>query len=195
MKIKIILAIWHEGLRGLIESVIHLDPRLLVVKSTDSAVDAWSYLQQNPTIDVLINDMVLSDRNGFGLTKAVKENFPLVSVLNFSLCYSSDYFTTAFAFGADGVVDAGELNQCLIPAIHSVNRGLHYWSFDKLEAIADQNVIQYLDPAEWTFDEQSMYKKLCKGYTLVDIADQYNWTMKDTFERYDRIYEKIYALD
>src|SRR3954469_19500288 len=93
----------------------------------------------NNTADVILMDIELPDMNGIDLCKEIKMKYPGVMVLGLSTFNQGSYVTRMMENGASGYVVKNADKKELMEAIHEVNKGHTYLSFEAGQAMRKES--------------------------------------------------------
>src|SRR6478609_9615493 len=93
----------------------------------------------NNTADVILMDIELPDMNGLELCKEIKTKYPGIMVLGLSTFNQGSYVTRMMENGASGYVVKNADKKELLEAIHEVNKGKTYLSFEAGQALRKNN--------------------------------------------------------
>ena len=102
----------HPLMRASVVSYVGRVPDLAVWGEADSVNAALQLLERSQP-DIVVTDLSLTNRNGFGLIEDVCERFPTIPVLVYSIHRESFHAPKAFRAGAAGYVMKGDSEQLL----------------------------------------------------------------------------------
>ncbi len=111
-------AMVREGLRLIVEreSDIH------IAGETGSGNEAMDFLRRH-TVDEVVLDIVLPDRNGIEVLKDIRHEFKDISVLILSIHSEDRFGVRAIQAGAAGYLSKGSAAEELVKAIRVIHRG------------------------------------------------------------------------
>ncbi|TGL64948.1 response regulator transcription factor [Leptospira jelokensis] len=112
----------HPILRKGLQAEIESDSGFKFVGSSDSIQDGLNRMKFK-TVDVLIMDISLKDENGINELKNIKQKFPLLKIIFFTMHRDWDYLQKAANSGADGYVLKTETTVNILGTIKSVFQG------------------------------------------------------------------------
>ncbi|ARA91840.1 DNA-binding response regulator [Rhodothermaceae bacterium RA] len=155
-------------------------------QSASEAMDLVSKLHP----DVAIVDISLEDAHGLDLVQNIRDQYPDVQVVVFSMYDEAAYAERAIRAGALGYVMKSEPTYSVIEAIRTVMRGEVYLSRRMASRILSKVVkgrSKHLGFAidELTDREMAVFQMLGQGHNVEDIADRLNLSRK-TVETYRR---------
>ena len=156
---------------------------------TQTAQEAMDLVtRQQP--HVVVADISLEDAHGLDLVQNIRDQYPDVQIVVFSMYDEAAYAERAIRAGALGYVMKSEPTQSVIEAIRSVMRGEVYLSRRMASRILSKVVKgrgQKLGFAidELTDREMAVFQMLGQGYSVQEIADRLNLSRK-TVETYRR---------
>lgn len=164
-------AMVREGLRLIVEreSDIH------IAGETGSGNEAMDFLRRH-TVDEVVLDIVLPDRNGIEVLKDIRHEFKDISVLMLSIHSEDRFGVRAIQAGAAGYLSKGSAAEELVKAIRVIHRGGKYIPQRLAEALAAE--VHYergLDEHERLSDREFEIMLLMgSGKTRIEIARQLN---------------------
>ena len=124
----------------------------------------------NNTADVILMDIDLPDMNGIDLCKEIKTKYPGVMVLGLSTFNQGSYVTKMMENGASGYVVKNADKNELLEAIHEVNKGKTYLSFEAGQALRKTNAAPQVPVI--TRREKEILKLIAEGFTNPEIAEK-----------------------
>ena len=125
----------------------------------------------NNTADVILMDINLPDMSGIDLCSAIKKNYPGVMVLGLSTFNQGSYVNKMMENGASGYVLKNADKEELLEAIHEVNKGKTYLSFEAGQAMRNDNTSNEQTPL-LTRREKEILCLIAEGYTNPQIAEK-----------------------
>jgi DNA-binding NarL/FixJ family response regulator len=154
--------------------------------------EMFELLRRKPW-DVAVMDISMPGMNGLDALKQVKQEFPDLPVLIFSMHPEEQYAIRMFKAGADGYLTKSSAPEELVKAIKKVHGGGKYVSPSLGEALAstvkpgaEKDVHELLSDRE--------YQVLCfigSGKTVSEIADTMNLSVTTISTYRARILEKM----
>jgi DNA-binding NarL/FixJ family response regulator len=124
----------------------------------------------NNTADVLLMDIELPDMNGIELCKEIKAKYPGVMVLGLSTFNQGSYVTRMMENGASGYVVKNADKKELLEAIHEVNKGKTYLSFEAGLALRKKTLSPQVPVI--TRREKEILTLIAEGLTNPEIAEK-----------------------
>lgn len=125
----------------------------------------------NNTADVILMDINLPDMSGIDLCSAIKKNYPGIMVLGLSTFNQGSYVNKMMENGASGYVLKNADKEELLEAIHEVNKGKTYLSFEAGQAMRKDNTSNKQIPL-LTRREKEILCLIAEGYTNPQIAEK-----------------------
>lgn len=140
--------------------------------------------------DLVVVDISLEDVDGLDLVREIRDRFPEIRVLIFSMYDEDAYAERALRAGASGYVMKTEPPQIVVEAIQSVREGDVYLSRPVASRILGRVIRQQdyrteVDVEKLTGRERTVFQMLGEGASVQDIADQLGLSRK-TVETYRR---------
>jgi two-component system invasion response regulator UvrY len=125
-KIKILIADDHEIFHEILRRIISGTPDMIVAAEASNG-NRLLKIFNDGNFDLVIMDIVMSDRNGFDILKEIKDKKPCQPVLLLSMFPEEQYATNAFNNGADGYVMKVSMVDELVNAIRAIMQGKKYF--------------------------------------------------------------------
>ena len=126
-KIKVLLIDDHQIVRRGVKNLLKGEDEIEIIGEAENA-EAVMEILENVTPDVILSDITLPGISGIELTHVIKEEFPQVYILIFSMHSEDEYIIDALNAGAKGyipkVVDQFEI----VKAIKEVSKGEMYYN-------------------------------------------------------------------
>ena len=132
------------------------------------------------TINVLILDISMPDKDGIEVLKDVKLQYPELPVLMLSIQPETQYALRALRFGASGCLNKASAPEELIDAIIKVQRGGQYISEEVSELLLKNLQVKNQDAPhrELSEREYQVMIMLASGDSLSDIANKLSLSIK-----------------
>lgn len=132
------------------------------------------------TINVLILDISMPDKDGIEVLKDVKLLYPELPVLMLSIQPETQYALRALRFGASGCLNKASAPEELIDAIIKVQRGGQYISEEVSELLLKNLQVKNQDAPhrELSEREYQVMIMLASGDSLSDIANRLSLSVK-----------------
>jgi len=132
------------------------------------------------TINVLILDISMPDKDGIEVLKDVKLLYPELSVLMLSIQPETQYALRALRFGASGCLNKASAPEELIDAIIKVQRGGQYISEEVSDLLLKNLQVKNQDVPhrELSEREYQVMIMLASGDSLSDIANRLSLSIK-----------------
>lgn len=171
------------------------EPDLEVCGEAADIADALQVIDDSKP-DIAIIDVSLETGNGIELVKEVKNRFPNVRMLVWSMYDESLYASRAIQAGAQGYINKKNVRETIIVAIRTVLEGNIYlsaeYSSKLLSGIARNNNHAVQLPSDTLTDrELEAFSLIGQGLKTAEIAERMELT-QSTVETYrSRIKEKL----
>lgn len=179
----------HPAVREALASAIANTINMRLVGEGGSAQQAMRHIQRTRP-DVAIVDISLEDAHGLDLVESIREEYPAVRIVVYSMYDESVYAERSIRAGASGYVMKSEPTASVISAIEAVSRGDVYLSRRMSSRILSK-VIRQQDYAlgsateRLTDREMTVFRMLGEGKSIRDIAATLDLSRK-TVETYRR---------
>jgi DNA-binding NarL/FixJ family response regulator len=189
-RIRVFVVDDHPAIREALATTINSKLDMRLIGESGSAAQALRQMEQRSLPDVVIVDISLDDAHGLDLVEQIREQFPTVRVVVFSMYDESVYAERAIRAGASGYIMKSEPTQHVVKAIQSVSDGEVYLSRRMSSRILSK-VIRQQDyklgsaTEKLTDREMTVFQLLGEGHSVRDIAEQLDLSRK-TIETYRR---------
>ena len=179
----------HPAIREALAATIDSKLGMRLVGQSSTAQKALALVERRAP-DVAIVDISLRDAHGLDLVAQIREAFPAVRVLVFSMYDEGVYAERAIRAGASGYLMKTEPTQRVAEAIWRVSQGDVYLSRDMASRILSKVIRQdeyALSSAteELTDREMDVFQLLGQGHSMREIASKLDLSRK-TIETYRR---------
>ncbi len=183
--IRIILADDHSVVTEGIRAVLKSDARYEVCGIFANANSVLKFLEKNEA-DLILLDIDMPGAGNFSLLKQLKENYPLMKVVIFTMYDGLQYFFDARKYGADSYVLKSESITFLPSVLQFAAKGTFYCSDELKKYMTDSSKKTALKPLE-----MEIIHYISQGQTYRQIGEKIGRTEK-TVEYYaGRIRKKI----
>lgn len=181
-------AIIREGLRSLLEqnAFIEIVGEAATGRECLAKIEEW-----RP--DVVIMDISMPDINGIEATRILKNQWPQIKVIIFSMHSTSEYIYRAFQAGTCGYVLKESIGSELINAIKAVQSNKRYLSKSLDDTDLEMNILAAAKSPLTSLSnrERQVLQLVVEGATSASIANRLTLSPK-TVETYrSRIMEKL----
>jgi DNA-binding NarL/FixJ family response regulator len=185
----------HPLMRKGIAALIGTVPDLVLCGQAGSGEETLA-LMKKARPDLILLDLSLSGCNGIQLLKTLREKYPAIRVLVFSMYEEGIYAERVLRAGADGYIMKKESGTRIMEAIRCVLQGEIYVS----TPVALQLVKQFLKgrQASKTIDvdrlsnrELQVYTYLGNGFSSREIADRLQLSSKTVHTHREHIKRKL----
>jgi len=173
-KIKILLVDDHQIVRRGIKNLLKGEDEIEIIGEAESAEAVLEFLKIDVP-DVILSDITLPGISGIDLMHVIKEQFPQIYVLMFSMHSEDEYIIDALNAGAKGYIPKVVDQLEIVRAIKEVSRGEMYYNNLVSGALARQ--IYSLRSKETTDKELSSRESevlnlIVEGLNNKEIADK-----------------------
>lgn len=134
-----------------------------------NAASCLAFLQ-NHKPDIILMDINLPDKSGIDLCAEVKGKYASINIISLSTFNQQSYIEKMMQNGASGYVIKNASQQELMEAIHTVNQGKQFLSFDAAVAIRKTHIEN--DIPIITRREKEVLELIADGNTNNEIATQ-----------------------
>lgn len=191
--IRIAIADDHEIVRNGLMMLIDQEKDMEVEVQASSCSDLISMLKEK-SVDLLILDLNLGDKNGVESIENVSDLFPTLPILVLSTYPEEPYAVQTFKAGASGYLNKTVISSELIKAIRKITAGKKYISESLAENLAygfsleksDTDPVELLSKRE--FEVLSL---IASGQAYKEIASKLNLSPKTVSTYRTRILEKL----
>lgn len=179
-----------QHLRASLQSFVHSQEDMTCQLVAGSVEDFLEKTSSNDSIQVLIQDIGLPGMSGLDGISLIKNRFPNIKILMFSVFDDSDRIFKALCAGAAGYLKKDTLLTKMVEAIRNVHEGHAAMS----PSIA-KKVIDYFKPKKATSPlspkEQQVVQGLVDGLSYKMIADQLLISTNTVNYHIRNIYKKL----
>jgi two-component system response regulator NreC len=196
MSVRILLVDDHTLMRQGLRHILESQPDFDIVAESSSGIEAVDAARLHKP-DVAIVDIAMKELNGIEATSQILKHSPSTAVLILSMYSDERYVLRAVKAGARGYVLKNSAGDELIQAIHTVQRGMAFFSpavaqifqdgFARLRETGGIN-----DRFELLTDrERQVYQLLAEGNSNKEIANRLNLSLHTVETHRWRIMEKL----
>jgi DNA-binding NarL/FixJ family response regulator len=179
----------HPAIREALAAAIGSKIDMRMVGESSTAKKALRQMERHAP-DVVVVDISLEDAHGLDLVEELRNRFPEIRIIVFSMYDESVYAERAIRAGASGYVMKSEPTESVVKAIQAVSEGDVYLSRRMSSRILSK-VIRQQDYSfrsateQLTEREMTVFEKLGEGVSVRDIAEELDLSRK-TVETYRR---------
>jgi DNA-binding NarL/FixJ family response regulator len=190
--IRVLIADDHAILRrGLAQIIAEAGDMQVCAEAENSAQTIK--LAREQTVDVVLLDITMPDRNGLDTLKLLKKEKPKLAVLMLSMHPEDLYAVRAIKAGASGYLNKQSAPAQLVTAIRQVAQGRRYISPAVAEELAGSIAEGSDRPAHATLSdrEYETMRLIASGKTLTEIAAEMHLSVKTVSVYRARLLEKM----
>ncbi len=183
----------HEIVRNGLMMLIDKEKNMEVQVQASSCSELISLLKEE-SIDLLILDLNLGDKNGIESIENVSDLFPTLPILVLSTYPEEPYAIQTFKAGASGYLNKTLISSELIKAINKITAGKKYISESLAENLAYGFSLEKsnTDPFELLSKrEYEVLSLIASGQAYKEIASKLNLSPKTVSTYRTRILEKL----
>jgi DNA-binding NarL/FixJ family response regulator len=170
----------HDALRRGIRALIESRPNLTVVGEASNGRGALEEARRCAP-DLVIVDYMMPELNGIDLTLNLKEEWPRLQVLIYTMRDQESLVTEALRAGARGFVNKAESEQHLLAALDALAAGRPYFSGTVSEIILQKHLQRGPEPKNMsalTSRERQVVQLVCQGMNNKLIARELDLSIK-----------------
>lgn len=197
MGIEVMIVDDHKMIREGLKQLLELDKTISVVGMAADGEECISLLKKK-SVDVLLLDINMPNKNGLEILKEIKNLKISVKVIMLTVHNEVDYLLKTIEIGADGYIlkDAGSAE--LIYAIQMVVNGESYIQPDMIPMLNSKMVIRNSDKEKiknLTKRELEVLILVSEGMFNKEIADRLNISERTVKNHISSIFKKIDVAD
>jgi DNA-binding NarL/FixJ family response regulator len=184
--LKLLVVDDHPMLRGGIVSLLKNKDNIAVVQEAENGAKALESIARNQP-DVVLMDINMDGKLDVASTEKIKQTWPDVKVIAFSMHEEKQVIKRMLKAGASGYLVKSASHEELLQAIEAVARGESYYSQEVLDTMT-QSITGESDepePIELSAREKEVLHFVAKEYTNQEIADEINVSLR-TVETHKR---------
>jgi len=193
---NILLADDHKIIRDGVNALLEDEEQFKIVAEADNGEVAIELFKTHH-IDIAILDMNMPKVNGNETIKFLKENYPDIRILVFSMLNNHDSIKRTVEAGVNGYLLKSSSSEELITALHSIIDGGHYFCEEStktiMKGLAGVKFGNSIAIEEITPREQDILQFICKEYTNAEIAEQLNISVRTVDSHRRNLLQKIGA--
>ena len=165
----------HPMLRGGIVSLFDKVDAVQVIAEAANGAEALKCLERQ-TPDIVLMDINMDGRLDIETTAIIKDRWPDIKVIAFSMYEEVQVIRRSIKAGASGYVLKSATHHELVPAIETVMAGGNYYSQEVVHIMAQSiaNESDDEDEVVLSFREREVLHYVAKEYTNQEIADTIN---------------------
>lgn len=193
--IRIMMVDDHSLIRTGLRLLLKGEADLTVSAEAASAEEALEKLAREPA-DIMILDISMPGMGGLACIAEAKRLCPQLRIIMLSMHEDENYIRKAMRLGANGYIPKGSADDELIDAIRTVAAGRFYLSPDAEQSLlsslfaggdeAAENPVDRLSPREL-----EVFEYLVHGYTITEIAEKLQLSVKTIDTHKSKIMEKL----
>jgi DNA-binding NarL/FixJ family response regulator len=167
--IRVFIVDDHPMVQEGIQSLLRDEKEIELCGYAMSAASCLGYFASNKA-DIILMDIALPDMNGIELCKEIKTKYPDIMVLGLSTFSQGSYVMKMMENGASGYILKNADKKELLEAIHEVNKGKTYLSFEAGQAMRKENALPGIPLI--TRREKEILSLIAEGFTNPEIAEK-----------------------
>lgn len=188
--IRVIVADDHPIVRHGLGRFIELEPDLKLVGEAASGADLLELLGQRPC-DVLVLDLSLPHIRGLELLAAIKERWPALAVLIFSVQPEDNFSLYLMDAGAAGYLSKDRMIDQVVGAIRCVAAGRPYITARLAELRRERGSDALAPHQRLSAREHQVFTRVLQGMTISAIAAELEISASTASNHMARIREKL----
>ncbi len=189
---KIVITDDHEIVREGLKKVFAKQNDLEVVAEAASIGELQKILDENK-IDLITLDISLPDKSGLDFVKDIKDRYPDVKILMFSIYPEEKFAKRAINLGADGYISKNSKPSEIINAIKKIETGGKYLKAELIEELFLRTGKSIGDKAHEALSnrEFEVLRLLAKGNKISQIAESLGLSVNTIASYKTRLQEKL----
>jgi two-component system invasion response regulator UvrY len=190
---KILIADDHAIVRTGLRQIISEADDMRVVAEAATGNEALEKVRAN-SLDLILLDINLPDKNGLDVLKQIKHENPLARVLILSMHAEDQYGIRALKAGASGYLTKESAPEQLIAALRKVSQGGKYITSSLAEQIVCSFEPDFTTPSHEHLSDRE-YEVMCliaSGKTVKEVAEQLFLSIKTISTYRTRLLEKMH---
>jgi PAS domain S-box-containing protein len=190
---RVLVADDHATVREGIRRFLADTTDLVVAREAWTAPEIFAAVAEG-ACDVVLLDISLPGRDGLDILKELKQRYPPLPVLMFSVYAEEQYAIRALKTGAAGYITKNSEPEALIAALRKVTRGGRYVSASLAERLAEEITTDTDKPLHATLAnrEYQVLLMLGEGKTVKEIAETLALSVKTVSTYRMRILRKLH---
>lgn len=190
--IRLFLIDDHELVRSGLRQIFASETDITIVGEASTSAQATELLRQH-TVDVVLLDISMPDKNGLETLRLLRSNWPEIAVLMLSMYPDDQYAVRCVKTGAAGYLNKNCAASTVIEAVKHVAKGKRYITPELAEQLAT-HVVRDDDKAPHEALSDREFQTLCMiagGKGLTQIAGDLSLSPKTVSVYRARILEKM----
>ena len=190
---RVLVADDHATVREGIRRFLADTPDLVVAREAGTAPEIFEAVAAGDC-DVMLLDISLPGRDGLDILKELKQRYPTLPVLMFSIYAEEQYAIRALKTGAAGYITKNSEPEVLITALRKVAQGGRYVSASLAERLAIEITTDTDKPLHATLAnrEYQVLLMLAEGKPVKEIAGALSLSVKTISTYRTRILRKLH---
>ena len=188
----------HPMLREGIKYTIAEHEQFVVIGESSSGKDIFVHLQENEA-DIIILDISLEDVDGLSVGATIKERYPNVKILVYTMHDKKEYIIEAFKAGVDGYIVKDSAPSVLIKGMSKICKGEYFIDSElapeivhAIKTIPNTTELS-IDPRykQLTERERDVLQWVAEGYKSREIAERLFISVKTVETHRSNILKKL----
>ena len=191
--ISVFIADDHAVVRHGIEQILKETSDMGVSGEAEDTAGLTEKIRKSPT-DVLILDVSMPGRGGFEALRELRQAFPALPILVFSMHAEEQFAVRAIKAGASGYLSKSASTSELIDAIRKVQSGRRYLSPEAMERLADDMGRQIGAPVHEALSDREFQvaSAIVAGKRPATIAEELSLSVTTVHTHRARVLAKMY---
>lgn len=169
--IRIMIVDDHEMVRRGLATFLRTSPNFVLVAEASNGQEAIEKCAQFVP-NVILMDLMMPEMDGFAATSAIRERFPLVSVIALSSASDTNTIAAAARAGAVGYLLKSVSTEELATAIYAAHEGKPAFSAKAIQALIEVASLTPEPHYQLTERELTVVRLLVRGMNNIEIAHE-----------------------
>ncbi|MBL0263265.1 MAG: response regulator transcription factor [Leptospiraceae bacterium] len=190
---RIFIADDHDVLRFGLKALLTKDSDVTIIGEADNGQDLLDSLEK-ASCDLVILDLSMPGMDGFRTLDLLRQRFPYIKVLIYSMHKEKEFFRKALTKNVNGYILKDENLEKLLEAVREIRSGKKYFSSELILYLADQFTINR--ESEVILDlltkrEREILKMIASGSTNKEIGGKLDISPRTVQTHRTNLMEKL----